>query len=370
MPWPVSAMRSRAGAIDAHVTVRITHVIDEKKSDIAAHAARGPAALSVDHHGVDGRKRRRYARRIVRQSRGRGFRLLMRFDERLQLRLRHRKIDARENDEAGEREEEVKGQRDHAGEIVQIEVHALALLLRAEGEQLAENLAVDDDAAHERREHRERREADDPVTELQPFQVQAVVQWIEELAADLEIAGWQLRAGARVDRLVPVNVVVRVARVGQIEADVHVEHRIAMRGVGAPVHHGIFFGQRAVDHRSREFDGVRIGFGDALEHRPQEIVERRHGLRCETRAGCAQRSISRSNTDNAPKKNTTMSTKPSTRPNQVCSHVMDCRNVWYMFVTRSREAARPPVIAAPPPSNTTHTTMSRRAANAQRNTTR
>jgi hypothetical protein len=43
-------------------------------------------------------------------------------------------------------------------------------------------------------------------------------------------------------------------------------------------------------------------------------------------AGVAQRSISRSKTDNEPKKNATMSTKPNTSPNQVWSHAIDCRS--------------------------------------------
>ena len=51
------------------------------------------------------------------------------------------------------------------------------------------------------------------------------------------------------------------------------------------------------------------------------------GIGCGSKrvSGIAQRSISRSNTDSAPKKKEAISTKPSTRPVQVWSQVMAWR---------------------------------------------
>jgi hypothetical protein len=96
-------------------------------------------------------------------------------------------------------------------------------------------------------------------------------------------------------------------------------------------------------------------------------------------SGIAQRSISRSNTDSEPKKKTTISTKPSTRPNQVCSHAMERRKFWNteddLLGLAGQSSARctsqaAPAMSAPPPASTSHTRTTLRAAKAHRNATR
>ena len=82
----------------------------------------------------------------------------------------------------------MKWQRDDAREVVQIERAALRVLLRTEREELAEDLAMDDDSAHERNQHCQRREPDDPITEIFPTELQAVVERIEPFAAELALA--------------------------------------------------------------------------------------------------------------------------------------------------------------------------------------
>ena len=92
--------------------------------------------------------------------------------------------------------------------------------------------------------------------------------------------------------------------------------------------------------------------------------------------GIAQRSISRSNTDSEPKKNTTISTKPSTRPNQVCSQAIESRKFWNTGRSLCQASsarwisAAAPVISPPPASSTAQHRPTRRAAKVHRKTTR
>src|SRR5690606_29589570 len=71
------------------------------------------------------------------------------------------------------------------------------------------------------------------------------------------------------------------------------------------------------------------------------------GIGCGSKrvSGMAQRSISRSNTDSDPKKNTTNNTKPSTRPNHVCTQVIAKRkdlNTEASFSARRQHAREQP----------------------------
>ncbi|EEF22182.1 conserved hypothetical protein, partial [Ricinus communis] len=165
-----------ARAVDADVGIGIVHVLHVEHAHFARHAAAGPAALGLGHHRVDRSQRARRARAVVRQAGLLGLELLVQFVQRLELGVAHGEIDAREHHQARQREDEVERQRDHAREVVQVERAALHVLGRTEGEQLAEDLAVHHHAAHQRDQHHQRREADDPGAEVQPVEVQAVVQ--------------------------------------------------------------------------------------------------------------------------------------------------------------------------------------------------
>ena len=246
-----------------------------------------------------------------------------------------------------------------------------SLLARPEREELAEDLAVHHDAAHQRRQHRQRGQADDPVAQVLPGEVQAVVHRIEEPAADRELVVAAARLPSRGSMvIVAVNVVVRHrSEFGTAKLDVH-------RSTGSRcVVYALQFDQRQfVGQRPRDaLRGVRELLRDRARSSRETIgaacVERRHRLRREARLrATAQRSISRSNTDSEPKKNATISTKPSTRPNQVCSQVIDSRKDGTSSVRRVSQrcarAARPaPVMSAPPPASTLHTRARLAAAN-------
>src|SRR5688500_12039947 len=100
------------------------------------------------------------------------------------------------------------------------------------------------------------------------------------------------------------------------------------------------------------------------------------GIGCGSKrvSGIDQRSISRSNTDSEPKKKHIISTWPSTRPNQVCSQVIERRK---LETIGSSDQARDdctshaaPVINAAPPASTAQTRARLAAANDQQKTTR
>src|SRR6185503_1951280 len=69
--------------------------------------------------------------------------------------------------------------------------------------------------------------------------------------------------------------------------------------------------------------------GSVIMAKRDARIESNDGIGCGSMrvSGSDQRSISRSKTDSEPKKNATMSTKPSVRPNQVWSHVNDNRKL-------------------------------------------
>lgn len=184
------------------------------------------------------------------------------FVQRLELGVADGEIDAREHHQPRQREDEVEGQRDHAREVVQVERAALHVLGRTEGEQLAEDLAVHHHTAHQRDQHHQRREADDPGAEVQPVDVQAVVQRVEEVAADLQAVFRQRLAGARVDGGVAPDRVFGVLGVGQDEARIDAQHRVAVRGVGQPLLGLEARRHRAVHARARLLDvgggGLRL----------------------------------------------------------------------------------------------------------------
>jgi hypothetical protein len=215
---------------------------------------------------------------------------MSRMVQRPQHRVGDRQVDAREHHQPGEREEEVERQRDDAGQVVQVECAAPGVLVRPEGEELAEDAPVHHDAADECGEHHERRQPDDPGAEVLPVQVQAVVHRVVELAADLELVGRDQRAAARVDRRVAVHVVVpvRVARIRHREAGAHQQHRVAVRRVGPEL-----LGLQALARRHRELRRVgeprhlvgvvlRVGL-QCREDGLQRLVERGHRLGLEAR---------------------------------------------------------------------------------------
>ena len=156
--------------------------------------------------------------------------------ERLEHGLGNRKINAGENRQARQCEYEMKRQRDHARQVVQVQCAASRLLARTEREEFTKDPPMHHHAAHQRNQHHQRRQADDPVPQIHPVQVQAEMHGVEEVAADLQLVVRQCRARPRVERDIAVHVIVGVLRVVRDrELGEHREHRVTMGGVGAPV---------------------------------------------------------------------------------------------------------------------------------------
>ncbi|MNT12001.1 hypothetical protein D3C72_1469080 [compost metagenome] len=176
-----------ARAVDAHIRIGVAHMPHHQKAHIACHVLRGPAALGFGHHGVHRGQGAGHVGTVVGQASFGGLVFLVQLVQRVQLRVRDGKVRAAKNHQAREREDEVKWQRHYTREVVQIERATLRVLFGAEGEQLAEDLAVHHHAADQCHQHHQRRKTHDPGAQVLPVQVQAVVQRVEELAADLEV---------------------------------------------------------------------------------------------------------------------------------------------------------------------------------------
>ena len=196
-----------------------------------------------------------------------------------------REIDARENHQPGEREHKMEWQRHHTGQVVQIENTALIAFVRPEGEQLAEQLAVHDHAGDQRHQHDQRRQPDNPVAQILPMQIEAVVQRIEEAAADLQLIVRQGLAGARIDGAGAPHQLVRVVGVGHLVAGEQSQHRVPVRGVGAPAHRRVeMFRHRPIHPGAHLVDAFPGGL-HVLEYRLEDLVEGRHRLRLEAALG-------------------------------------------------------------------------------------
>jgi hypothetical protein len=167
----------------------------------------------------------------MRQPCGLRLMLLVQLMQRLQLGMRHREIDPCEDHQPGEGEEEVKRQRQHAHHVVQVQHAALHRLLGAESEELAEELAVHDHAGHQCHQHHQGRESDNPETQSLPVEGQAIVQGIEETAADLELVIRQSPAAAWVDGAVAPDPVIGILGIGHHIARKQAQHRVPVRGV-------------------------------------------------------------------------------------------------------------------------------------------
>ncbi len=74
----------------------------------------------------------------------------------------------------------MKRQCDDASQVVQIQRRALRALVRPEGEELANNLAMDHHAGHQQQQHAHAGDAQQPVADIAPAQMQAVVERKEE----------------------------------------------------------------------------------------------------------------------------------------------------------------------------------------------
>ena len=203
--------------------------------------------------------------------------------QRVQLDVRDGEVGAAKNHQPRERKDEMKRQCHPAREVVQIQRAALRVLLGAKGEQLAKDLAVHDHTAHQRHQHHQRGKTHDPGTQVLPVQVEAVMQRVKKLAADLEVVVGQGGTRARVDGAVAPHRVFGVFGMGQLIACKHPQHRVAVGGVSTPAFdHRKVLRHGAIHAAFGGFDGLCAGF-HVLKDRQQHLVERRHGLRRKAR---------------------------------------------------------------------------------------
>ena len=100
-------------------------------------------------------------------------------------------------------------QAQHAGDVVQVEDQAARLLVGAEGEEVGEDLAMDDHAGDAERHHRHAGQSDQPEADVLDADVQHVMKRKDEARAGQRPGVGQHRAGAGIDeamdgaRLVP-----------------------------------------------------------------------------------------------------------------------------------------------------------------------
>ncbi len=151
----------RVGASHLDIGVGVARVPHAHEVGLAAR----PLALGLDHHGVQRDQRAGGVElRALVKAVGLPAELVLRFlAKAVGAHVRLREVDADEDDQTRQRDHEVKGQRQHAGQVVQVQTGALQLLLRPEQKEVDEDFLVDHHAGDEQRERRHAGQAHDPV---------------------------------------------------------------------------------------------------------------------------------------------------------------------------------------------------------------
>jgi|GEM_PF-4657096 len=235
--------------------------------------------------------------------------------------MRHWKVVTSEDQQAGEGEEEMEGQDQHAGHVVQVEHAALGVLRGPEGEELAKDLAMHDDARDQRHQHHQPGKTHDLGAEVFPLKGEAVMQRIEELATDLQLIVGKYLAAARVDRAVAPYPIVQIMRAGHFVASQSCS--TGSRCVVYPIHERTVSKRSGIGPSTLPRIAFTLSFVGCMVSKTGRSTLSNDGIGCGSKrdSGTVQRSNLRSNTDSEPKKNAAISTKPRTRPNHVCTQV-------------------------------------------------
>ena len=278
-----------AGAVNTDVAVGIAQVLDHQQTNLAGHVALGPDTLGLGNHGIDRRQLSRHARLVMRQAGVLGLDDLVAVMQRLEQGAGYREVIERGKDhQTGKGKEEVERQRHHTGHVVQIECTALGALVRPEGKEFLEDLAVHDHPGDQRYQHDQGRQTDNKGTDVLPVQLQAVMHRVEPVAADFQLIIGQRRTGTRVDGCPTVYVQVIVFGVdwliGDIKLGADAQHRVTVGGVGKQADHGHGLRRREITNDPLGGRGhiQRVGLEIGKDLFKQVVVGR-HRLRLEAR---------------------------------------------------------------------------------------
>ena len=171
-----------AGAAQQHIAVGILGIVNPQQ----VHRARSPVLFSLGHHGL---QRRQFSRLLggPQADATECFAEESAFGADTALHLlavgvlrRIRVVDGERDNQPGQGDQQVERQQRHAGDVMHIQGAAAKGAVQAQGEKLAEQLAMDDHAGHQQAEHGHAGNAHQPGADVFVAQRQVVVEGVDK----------------------------------------------------------------------------------------------------------------------------------------------------------------------------------------------